>query len=76
MLISLMVFQKLSIAITCGTSGTMSIQGHPPVQTLADLSAALYQEWRALPQRQIQRVVQGTRRIEPDIRASEGYTRY
>ena len=49
---------------------------HPTVQTLAELSAALHQEWWAITRRHIQRLAQGMRRFEKVTRVGGGYTRY
>lgn len=52
-------------------------QRDPPVQTVRDLEAALHQEWARLPQRQIQRLIQGMRRrLEAVVRVRGGYTKY
>ena len=57
--------------------GTRVRQRVPPVQNLHELEQALHQEWNRLPQRQIQRLVQGMRRrVEAVIQAYGGYTRY
>ena len=47
-----------------------------PVKSFAELSTALHQKWQAIPQRQIQCLVQGKRRcFEAVIRFIGGYTR-
>lgn len=57
--------------------GTQVRQRVPPVQNLHELEQTLHQEWNRLPQRQIQRLVQGMRRrVEAVIQAGGGYTRY
>lgn len=49
----------------------------PPVQNLAQLEQALHEEWRRLPQRHIQRLIQGMRRrMNAVIAVAGGYTRY
>ena len=50
---------------------------NPPAQNLAELEAALHREWRQIPQRQIQHLVQGMRRrLRAVINVRGGYTRY
>lgn len=52
-------------------------QRDPPVQNLHELEQALHEEWQRLPQRKIQRLVQGMRRrVEAVIQAVGEYIRY
>lgn len=49
----------------------------PPVQNLAQLEAALHEEWQQLPLDRIRRFTSSMRRrIQAVIRARGGYTRY
>ena len=49
----------------------------PPVQTLAELEAALHQEWQQIPQQWIQGLVQGMRRyLAVTIAVQGGYKKY
>ena len=45
------------------------------LQLVSDLEAALQQEWGKLPQRQIQSLIEGMRRLEAVVRVRRGYTR-
>ena len=50
---------------------------NPLAQNLAKLEAALHREWRQIPKRQIQRLVQGMRRrVRAVINVRGGHTRY
>ena len=50
---------------------------NPTAQNLAELEAALHREWRQIPQRQIQCLVQGMlRRLRAVINVRRGHTRY
>jgi transposase len=49
----------------------------PPVQNIRQLEAALHREWQQLSRQGIRRLTGGMRRrVEADIRARGGYTRY
>ena len=57
--------------------GRRILAREPPVQNIRQLEAALHREWQQLSQQDIRRLTGGMRRrIEADIQARGGYTRY